>query len=280
MDKRVNKASIHSQASPELDLPGFGHEDRNDDTRFRFSTDKRACRCTAARLGVAAFFGLMATEATAQIAISGSESMIAFPMSHIMTLLFLMLGPTKIIGPFVKMTVGADDPLQRKIALMATMFSAIALLIAGLLGETILRKHGVPLPILALAAGIILFLVAVQDTVRQFTLETQPSNPKEAEKPSIKLALDPLAFPVIVTPYGIAALIVFLSFEPNVQDQLTIGAIVAVILLMNLVTMIFARKLLASMGIALAILGAVLSVVQVALGLQIISNSLKALGVG
>jgi multiple antibiotic resistance protein len=95
----------------------------------------------------------------------------------------------------------------------------------------------------------------------------------------MKLALDPLAFPVIVTPYGIAALIVFLSFAPDVESQIQIGLIVVAILALDLLVMLFARKLLTTLGIFLAILGAVLAVVQVALGLQIIHNSLRALNI-
>lgn len=224
------------------------------------------------------FFGMMATSVVAQSGTPASETPIYFPMGHIVTFLFLMLGPTKIIGPFVKVTAGADRTLERKIARNAIVFSGIALLIAGLLGEMILKNHSVPLPVLALAAGIILFLVAIQDTVQQFSFSMQESAAKVDAEPSMKLALNPLAFPVIVTPYGIAALIVFLSFAPDVANQIQIGLIVVAILLLNLLAMLFARKVLATLGIVLAILGAVLSVVQVALGLQIIRQSLLAMG--
>lgn len=222
---------------------------------------------------------LTTTSASAQSVSVVPETPIYFPMAHIVTFLFLMLGPTKIIGPFVKMTAGADRMLEKKIARTAIAFSAIALLIAGLLGETILRKHSIPLPILALAAGVILFLVAIQDTVRHFTFSAKDAVKIPTSEPTMKLALDPLAFPVIITPYGIAALIVFLSFAPDVESQLQIGLIVVAILVLDLLAMLFARKLLASLGIFLAILGAVLAVVQVALGLQIIHNSLLVLGV-
>lgn len=83
---------------------------------------------------------------------------------------------------------------------------------------------------------------------------------------------------MIVTPYGIAALIVFLAFTPDVESQLQIGSIVVAILLLNFLAMIFARKVLVKLGIVLAIFGTVLSVVQVALGLQIIRQSLLAMG--
>ena len=93
----------------------------------------------------------------------------------------------------------------------------------------------------------------------------------------MKIALAPLAFPTIVTPYGIAALIVFLAFSQNVESSLTIGAIVVAIMLLNLVVMLVTRRLLPVLALVLPILGAVLGVVQVALGLQIINNSLRAL---
>ena len=204
-----------------------------------------------------------------------------FPVSHIVTFLFLMLGPFKIIGPFVKLTKGAGPALERKIALIAIAFSCAALLVAGLLGEILLEKYGVPLPILGLAGGIILFLVALQETIRQFTAEPEPADKAAAAvSPTTSVALKPLAFPTIVTPYGIAALVVFLAFSPDTQSRLTIGAIVLAIMVLNFLTMIFARRIPPVAGVGLAILGAVLGVVQVALGLQIISNSLRALGVG
>ena len=190
------------------------------------------------------FLGLMTTGAAAQAAIPVTGETIYFPMSHIVTFLFLMLGPTKIIGPFVKVTAGADRKLEKKIARSAIVFSGIALLIAGLLGEIILRKNSVPLPVLALAAGVILFLVAIQDTVQQFSFSSRDANVNFEAEPSMKLALDPLAFPVIVTPYGIAALIVFLSFAADLESQLQISLIVVVILLLNFLAMLFARKVL------------------------------------
>lgn len=194
--------------------------------------------------------------------------------------MFLMLGPFKIIGPFSKIAKGADAVFARRLALQATLFSCLALLIAAFLGETLLRKYGIPLPVLALSAGIILFMVALQNILQQFT--PAPSQGEEivdsASASTTKLALSPLAFPTIVTPYGIAALVVFLAFSPDLQSRLIIGAIVLAIMLLNLLVMIMTKRILPFMSILLSILGAVLGIVQVALGLQIINNSLKALG--
>jgi multiple antibiotic resistance protein len=87
----------------------------------------------------------------------------------------------------------------------------------------------------------------------------------------------PLAFPIIVTPYGIAAVIVFMSIAPDQDNQLIIGAIVVGIMLLNLIIMLFNRYIAKILALVLPILGAILGVVQVALGLRIIYTSLVKL---
>jgi multiple antibiotic resistance protein len=221
---------------------------------------------------------LDANSVSAADAVASQESIPQFPVAQIFTFLFLMLGPFKIIGPFAKITKGADATFTYRIALRSIVFSSLALLLAAFLGERILSSYGIPLPVLALSAGIILFLVALQGVLQQFTPHGE-STAATASKPNINMALMPLAFPTIVTPYGIATLVVFLALSPDMHGQLTIGAIVLAIMLLNLIVMIMTRHILPVMGILLPILGAVLGIVQVSLGLQIINNSLRALGV-
>jgi multiple antibiotic resistance protein len=201
-----------------------------------------------------------------------------FPVAQIFTFLFLMLGPFKIIGPFAKITQGAGAHFTHRIALLSILFSSLALLVAAFLGESILSSYGIPLPVLALSGGIILLLVALQGVLQQFTPHGEDAA-GPAPTPTMNMALTPLAFPTIVTPYGIAALVVFLALSPDMQSRLTIGAIVLAIMLLNLIVMILTRHILPVLGVVLPILGAVLGVVQVALGLQIINRSLNALGV-
>jgi multiple antibiotic resistance protein len=202
------------------------------------------------------------------------------PAAQVFTILLLMLGPFKVIGPFLRVTKGADARLTRRVALWATVFSAAALLVAGFLGETFLQKYGVPLDVLRLAGGIILFLVALKNVMEQFGApEPPPEDVALGPHAVMRVAVRPLAFPGIVTPYGIAALVVFLAFSQSVESRLTIGAIVVAIMALNLVFMLAARRLQSVLALALPVLGAVLGVVQVALGLQIINVALRALGV-
>jgi len=189
--------------------------------------------------------------------------------------LFLMLGPFKIIGPFAKITLGADPILVRQIAIRSIIFSTVALLIAGLLGEMILRKYGIPLPILGIAGGIILFLVALLNIIKQFAPLEEHEN--RVLTPTLNMAMNPIAFPTIVTPYGIAAVIFILAYSPDITSKLQVGVIVLGIMVVNLVIMLITRYVFKFLAIFLSILGAILGVIQVALGLLIINNQLRIL---
>jgi multiple antibiotic resistance protein len=194
---------------------------------------------------------------------------------HIFAFLFLMLGPFKIIGPFAKITQGADPKLTRQIAFRAMIFSSIALILAAILGARIMSNFTIPLPILAISGGLILFLVALLNIIKQFATPT--ANPDNAIIPTLDMAINPLAFPTIVTPYGIAAVIIFLALSPDLNSKLIVGVIVLVIMAVNLFFMLITRYIYKFLTVFLALLGAILGIVQVALGLMVIYNNLRIL---
>jgi multiple antibiotic resistance protein len=195
--------------------------------------------------------------------------------TQIFTLLFVMLGPFKMLGPFAKITRNADTKLTRQIAVRAILYSFGTVTLAAFLGDKLLDRVGIPVPILSLSAGIILFLVALLNVIQQF--EPAKAHEESAETPSLTTAVYPLTFPIIVTPYGIAAVIVFIALSPDVRTKLTVGAIVVGIMALNLLVMLFAKILFKPLAIFLTIFGAILAVLTVALGVNIIYKSLTAL---
>lgn len=195
-------------------------------------------------------------------------------IAHIFTILFLMLGPFKIIGPFQEITAATDPSLSRQIAIRAILYSTAALLVAGLAGQNLLVKFGIPVPILALSGGIILFMVALSSVTGQFKIR-KGNKEVNVQPATMKMAINPLAFPTIVTPYGIAAVIVFLALRPELEDKMRIGAVVLIIMAVNLLFMIYVKGLIKILAFILPLLAAILGVIQVALGLQIIYKSLN-----
>jgi multiple antibiotic resistance protein len=190
---------------------------------------------------------------------------------------FLLLGPIKIVGPFVKLTAGAEPRLCRQLAIQGIVLAAGALGVAALLGEKVLDTYRIRVPVLAITGGLILFLAALDTVMRQFR---GPAGPDEQDPPlSLSLAASPLAFPTIVTPSGIAAVIVFVTLSPDWAGKLTIGLLLLAILLLDLLAMLYAQTILKWLALPLYILGAVLGVIQVALGLNIILVNLSRIGV-
>ncbi|WP_245426566.1 MarC family protein [Phyllobacterium bourgognense] len=200
---------------------------------------------------------------------------VGFGARKMFLMLFLMLGPIQILVPFMAIAGNCAPSFRRRMATRAILFSAAALAVAGLLGRTMLENFEISVPVLAMTGGIILLLVALRTILQQSVgLPNRMAEP--GQTPDLGLALTPLAFPTIVTPYGIAAVIVFATLASGRQAEgLTVTAIVLLILALDWVAMIFAETILRWIGTALQVLAVVLGVTQAALGLQIILHSLS-----
>jgi multiple antibiotic resistance protein len=133
-----------------------------------------------------------------------------------------------------------------------------------------------------LAAGIVLFLVALRPVLEQYApREPQPEAPGPAAPPappSSALAFSPLAFPTIITPYGIAVLLRVVTLRPD--NILQILGVAAVVLVLDLLAMLSADRILKTLllGSALGIVGSVMAVLQIALGVQAVVDALHLLG--
>ncbi len=193
-------------------------------------------------------------------------------------LLFLMLGPIKILGPFTTLARGFDAARRRRLANRAILFSAAALAVAGLLGRGMLENFDVPTPVLSLTGGLVLFLVALKTVMEQFSGGSRLAADPDAT--DTQLAVSPLAFPTIVTPYGIAATIVFMTLAgEELSAKAMVAGVVLVILLLDWLAMLFAHVILTWLGTTLQVLAVVLGVTQVAIGLWVMLISLSDIGV-
>ncbi|MCK3779264.1 MarC family protein [Ensifer sesbaniae] len=211
----------------------------------------------------------------AQASVSTALPEAEFGARKVFLMLFLMLGPIKILVPFVTITDNWETHLRRRLARRAILFSAGALAIAGFLGRTMLENFEISLPVLAMTGGIILFLVALRTILQQSVSSVDHASAPD-RAPDLKLALAPLAFPTIVTPYGVAAVIVFATLAGGRQAEgFTVAAIVLLILALDWLAMLFAETILKWIGTSLQVLAVVLGVTQAALGLQIILHNLS-----
>ena len=91
-----------------------------------------------------------------------------------------------------------------------------------------------------------------------------------------------LTFPLVVTPYGIAALIAVLATASidNPSAVTGIYALLVLVMVLDLLAMLFIREIMRGpVLLILQVLGAVLGVLQVGLAVQIIIRGLRDLHV-
>jgi multiple antibiotic resistance protein len=202
--------------------------------------------------------------------------------STVFTIFFLTLGPIKTIPVFYNLTREATVRFRQKAALESVLIALVACLLIGFLGRNVLGNWGVSLEALRLAGGLILLINALKIVTLQ---PPQPTTGKKitSDAPlsaTTALAVSALTIPVIITPYGVVAILVFMII---VKDNLVLqGHIVAQIFLMmllNYIGMIFASKIMSVIGMSvLRMIGWIFAIMQSALAIDIILDAFYSLG--
>jgi multiple antibiotic resistance protein len=199
-------------------------------------------------------------------------------LGTIFILFFITLGPLKLLGPFAQQTRDLSPEALRAIALRAFAVGVLATVAGGYLGMRLADKWHVSVPAMLLTAGIILFLVALRLVMEAY----QSVRPAPEPLPTAPMAATlRLTFPLVVTPYGVAALIALLAARgADGSSVMTIFAVVIVIMVLDLLAMLYVRQIMRGVVLlVLQILGAVLGVLQVGLAVQFIIAALRELRV-
>jgi multiple antibiotic resistance protein len=198
--------------------------------------------------------------------------------AEIFTIFFITLGPLKILGPFVQRTHGLDDATVRQIAVHAFLIATISAIAGGFLGSALLANWRISIGAMIIAGGIVFLLVGLRQLLEQYEPPDAPDANMPALPASPTSAALKLLFPIVLTPFGIAAVIVLLALSTESGRTAIIIGMVVVVMLLNLIAMLFARRILVGVTIVvLQILGAVLGILQAGLAVQIILRGLRDL---
>jgi small neutral amino acid transporter SnatA (MarC family) len=192
-------------------------------------------------------------------------------MLSVGAIFFITLGPLKLLVPFARRTQGMDEPEVRQTALYAAAIATLVVIGGSLLGQRMLTAWHVSVAALIIAAGIIFFIVALRQLLEQYNQDAQPpSQPTSAGPPASAKALAiRLVFPAVLTPYGMAAVIAALAARAETQRTAVVLGMVLGIMALNLVAMLYARRILSGpVVVVLQMIGAILAVLQAALAVQ------------
>jgi multiple antibiotic resistance protein len=196
------------------------------------------------------------------------------PLPLLASLLFSMIGPIALLPSFATVTATAAPPLRARIALLAAGVALGTLAIAAFVGAGVMQSAGTSRSALIIAAGIILSITAL----RNIFGAAAPAK-TTVDEPNIGLALMPIAIPGIVTPMGVAIVILFASYFPDPVDRLAIVGVIAAIMVANYAAMRMSHWFMRVIGtVPLLILGAIFGVLQAAMGIEMIMSGLKLSG--
>lgn len=193
--------------------------------------------------------------------------------AHIFTFFFIMLGPVKLLIPYARATQALDNGQLRSLSVKSAAMGTIIALAGGFAGQKLLESWGIPVPVLLMGAGIIFFLVALGIVL------PHPAEPSPATEPQAPHVMQ-VVFPMILTPYGMAALIAFLATSADMNRTLTIVGLLLLNMLLNLICMVFVRPIVKTLTpVGMQIVFAVLGVLMVGLALNIIIESARYLNI-
>lgn len=198
-------------------------------------------------------------------------------LHFVFAIFFMLLGPIKILPVFLKLTKDHDQPFRAKTAALATAFAAGICGFLILTSQNTLAKYHIRQESLMLAGGLVLLISALRTI---FPVSHEADQPNRPQTP-LSLAVSPLATPVIITPAGIAAVMLFVSMEardPSYYDAIRIALVI--VLALDFLVMYFASVIARQHWIMplIWLAGSVMIVVQVAGAMDLIVKALKSLG--
>ncbi len=205
-------------------------------------------------------------------------------IEYVFTILFLALGPLKVIPVFYEYTESADRAYRVRVALFATLISAAIIAVTALSGAATIQSWHVSTAALDIAIGILLLRSTFSTISRlEAMLQHTGTRPKEASTEPVSaaaLAFSPIAAPTIVTATGVVTVVLFLSLA---QDDHTlrnqIYGVLLFLLALNFVGMLSAGFIVRFVRIStLVIVGWIFAALQAALAVEVTLAGLKLAG--
>lgn len=199
-------------------------------------------------------------------------------LPFILTIFIMLLGPIRLIPAFAKITKDYDVEFKKQAAIRGTLIATAIGLFVALSGNGLVEKYEVSFASLELAGGLILLLSALKTIFPT----PQPETPVLANMTPTRFALSPLATPTMISPMGIAAILIFVMLEgafPGVTKAVVM--VFLIVMAVNFLVMYFHHRLLKIPGLVpiIQLIGAILVVMQVALAIDVMVAALASLGV-
>ena len=191
--------------------------------------------------------------------------------------LFVVIEPITLVPLFGALTRGGDPTYRRRMAVKASVLSAIIFWVFALAGQRLLDTLGVSVAAFKIAGGLLLFLMAVDMVfARQSGLRSTTVREQDEARYREDISVFPLAFPLIAGPGALATLLLLLvELGDNWVDFLGLMGMAMLVLLIALVMMLLTSPIMRVLGETGAnVISRLLGVVLVALAVQYVVDGI------
>lgn len=198
-------------------------------------------------------------------------------LSFVLIIFFVTLGPIKVIPAYAQLTREIPAGDRRALAIKATLLATAVGFLILFLGDKLRANWQIGSADLLMTGGILL-LIGALDAIKNAEHRPGAQEPPQSTK---GLALSPVTFPIIITPYGIVALLLFAAVAGDTQTFLIgVFGIFLGMMVADCLAMIYARQLLGFIRIGtLMAFGWLIAVLQAALAIHAFMTGLQQYGV-
>lgn len=198
--------------------------------------------------------------------------------AFVFTILFMLLGPIKVVPAFAAATRGTDAAFKRRTAIYAALFASVICAFISFSGQGLIGKYRLSPSALMIAGGLVLLVAALRT---MFPGPAVAHADPSTQRTPLQVAMSPLATPGIVPPAGVAALLILCTYAtrfPGLGSLIATG--IAVMMALDFLAMVFNDRLVKLPGLLLVLqlLGSVLVFVQVALAIDTILDGARSAG--
>ena len=193
-------------------------------------------------------------------------------MVFVFTIFMVTLGPIKVIPGFYNYTKDHEPSDRRRLAVRGAIFATIICLVIAAVMPGIATSWQVSPDELRIAGGILFFAASYKIF--------NPDPVLAPLEPTRNPAISPIAIPIIITPWGAAAIMIAMGLAATSAElTTTVISNLLTIMALNFAGMLFAHIIIRLTGVVFfKILGWVFGMLQAGLAVHVIIVGLRNVG--
>lgn len=193
--------------------------------------------------------------------------------------MFAIMNPFVALPLFLSLTEGYSDAEQRRTGLRVALFSAIICALVAASGAAVLKFFGISVNDFRVAGGLVLMTIAMGMLNGSGNPgHDGPAKAAATQKTHNDISFYPMAFPMVVGPGTITAIIVFMGQAKDAAGIMSVAAAISLVVLAMALVLWFSSSIGHHMSQTLrVIMTRLMGMILAAIGVDMIATGLKAL---